>query len=75
MEIRKSKEMVILTKEEKAILSKAYEILDNIFDECEPGGDIDTYSGEASDNIDKLLDNAEVENGEPSGAVHIVIMM
>ena len=73
MKIRKSKETLILTKEEKAILSKAYEILDEIYDECE--SDFVNPSSEAKDGIDTILEDAEVEGGEPSGAIHIMIMM
>lgn len=75
MKIRKSKETLILTKEEKAILSKAYEILDEIYDECENCGDIEHFVNEAKDNIDSLLEDVEVEGGEPSGAIYIKIMM
>lgn len=75
MKIRKSKETLILTKEEKAILSKAYEILDEIYDECDCHSDLVDFSSEARDNIDCLLEDAEVEGGEPSGAIHIMIMM
>lgn len=75
MKIRRSKETLILTQEEKAILSKAYEILDEIFDECDCHSAFVDPSGEAKDNIDTLLENAEVEGGEPSGAIHIMIMM
>jgi hypothetical protein len=65
----------MLTKEEKAILSKAYEILDEIYDECDCESDFVTPSGDAKDGIDTILEDAEVEGGEPSGAVHIVVMM
>ena len=75
MKIRKSKETLILTKEEKAILSKAYEILDDIYDECDCDSDFVDWSSNAKDNIDYLLEDAEIEGGEPSGAVHIVVMM
>lgn len=75
MKIRKSKETLILTKEEKAILSKAYEILDEIYDECDCDSDFVDISSEAKDGIDALLEDAEVEGGEPSGAMHIMIMM
>ena len=75
MKIRKSKETLILTKEEKAILAKAYEILKDIFEKRESEGDIERYSDEARDNIEYLLKDAEIEGGEPSGAINIVIMM
>ena len=75
MKIRKSKETLILTKEEKAILSKAYEILDEIYDECDCDSEFVGSSAEAKDGIDTLLEDAEVEGGEPSGAIHIMIMM
>ena len=69
------KEEIILTKEEKAILSKAYEILDEIYDECDCDSDFVDLSAEARDGINCLLEDAEVEGGEPSGAIHIMIMM
>lgn len=75
MKIRKSKETLILTKEEKAILSKAYEILDEIYDECDCDSEFVDSSAEAKGGIDTLLEDAEVEGGEPSGAIHIMIMM
>lgn len=75
MEIRKSKETLILTQEEKAVLSKSYEILDKIYDKSECGGDIEDYAEGAKDNIMYLLKGAEIEGGEPSGAINVVIMM
>ena len=75
MKIRKSKETLILTKEEKAILSKAYEILDDIYVECESDGDLELLSDDAKGSICELLEDAEVEGGEPSGAINIMIMM
>ena len=75
MKIRKSEETLILTKQEKAILSKAYAILDEIYDTCEAGGDIERYADEAKDDINYLLEDAEVEGGEPSGAINITIIM
>lgn len=75
MKIRKSKATLILTKEEKAILSKAYEILDEIYDECDCDSDFVDLSAEARDGIDALLEDAEIEGGEPSGAIYIKTMM
>lgn len=75
MKIRKSKETLILTREEKAILSKAYKILDEIYDKGEMNGDIESFADEAKDNIDCLLEDAEVEGGEPIGAINITIIM
>ena len=75
MEIRKSKETLILTQSEKAILSKASEILDDIFNECETNGDLDLLSEGARNNIDELLEDAEVKGGEPCGAINVTIRM
>lgn len=75
MKIRKSKETLILTQEEKAILSKAYDILDEIYDECDCESDSVDLSGDAKDNIESLLEDAEIEGGEPTGAIYIKIMM
>ena len=75
MKIRKSKETLILTQSEKAILSKAFSILDNIFDNCENDGDIERYSEDAKEDIKCLLEDAEVEGGEPTGAISVTIIM
>ena len=75
MEIRKSKETLILTQEEEAILSKAYDILDEIYDECEDSGKIENYANEARDYLELLLEEVEVEGGEPHGAVNVTIIM
>ena len=74
MEIRKSKETLILTQEEETILSKAYDILDEIYKECEDGGNIENYADEARDYLEFLLEEAEVEGGEPRGAVNVTII-
>ena len=75
MKIRKSKETLILTQEEKAILSKAYDILDEIYDECDCDSEFVDLSQYAKNSIDDLLENAEIEGGEPSEAIYIKIMM
>ena len=75
MEIRKSKETLILTQSEKAILLKAHDILDEIYDECESDGDIEDYADIARDNIELLLEDAEVKGGEPCGAINVTIRM
>ena len=75
MEIRESKETLILTQEEEAILSKAYDILDEICNECEDGGYIEDCSTEARDYLGWLLEEVEVEGGEPHGAVNVTIIM
>ena len=75
MEIRKSKETLILTQSEKAILFKAEEILNEIFEECDCDSDIECYAEEARDNIWKLLEDAEVKGGEPCGAINVTIRM
>ena len=75
MKIIKSNERLILTQSEKAILSKAYKILDDIYQKCETDGDLETYSDISKDNINDILEIAEVEGGEPSGAINITIIM
>ena len=75
MEIRKSKETLILTQKEKIILSEALAILEDIYDESEAGGSIERYADEAKDNIEDLLEDVEVEGGEPIGAINISIKM
>ena len=75
MEIKRSKETLILTQVEKIILSKAQEYLDEIFNKAETGNDIESWAEEARDNIDFLLEEAEVEDGEPKGEINISILM
>ena len=67
MEIRKSKETLILTQEEKAIFSKVYDILDEIYNKCEYGGNIKDYANGVRDCLELLLEEVEVEDGEPHG--------
>ena len=66
-------ERIILTQEEKAILSKALDILDEIYDECESDSDIENYADEARDDLKFLLENAKVESGKPHGTVKVTI--
>jgi hypothetical protein len=73
MKIEKSKETLILTRCEKAILMKASEILDEIFQSCEADGEIEPYSREAMNNIEYLLEDVEVEGGEPKEKTYIAI--
>lgn len=75
MEIRKSKETLVLTQIEKIILSKAYDILDEIFEECDYSSDFSDLAGNAKTNIGILLDDAEVEEGEPKGEITISVLM
>ena len=75
MEIRKSKETLILTQSEKAILLKAKEILSEIFEKCDYDSDIECYADEARDNIKWLLEDTEVKGGEPYGAINVTIRM
>ena len=74
MEIRKE-EILILTQSEKAVLSKAKEILNEIFEKCDYDSDIECYAEEARDNIYSLLEDAEVKGGEPCGAINVTIRM
>ena len=70
-----SRETLILTQKEKAILSKAHDILNEIYDECEIDGDIENYTDEAREYLKWLLEKAEVEGGEPHGAIKVTITM
>ena len=74
MEIKKE-EILILTQSEKAILSKAKEILNEIFEKCDYDSDMECYAEEARDNIYSLLEDAEVKGGEPCGAINVTIRM
>ncbi len=75
MEIRKSKEILILTQIEKAILLKAQEILNEIYNKSENDGDMEYHSNDARQGINCLLEDAEVENGEPKGAIEVTIVI
>lgn len=75
MKIIKSKETLILTQSERAILLKAQSILEGIYDECDEDGDIEVFSDQAKNNIEDLLDCAEIEGGEPSEAITVTIVM
>lgn len=75
MRILNSKETLILTQKEKAILSKAYSILDNIYESCETDGNIEILSNHAKENLNDLLEDAAVDGGEPQGEVNVTIVM
>ena len=75
MKIRKSKETLVLTQTEKAILLKAREILNEIRNAAEADEDMEFWAIESRDNIDFLLEDAEVEKGEPKGAINVTIVI
>jgi hypothetical protein len=75
MEIRKSKETLILRQDEKAVLLGAREILNEIFGKAEAENDMEYWAEEARNNIDYLLEDAEIENGEPKGAINVTIIV
>lgn len=67
----------VIRKEEKAVLSfteikileKAYEILNEIAEDCEHNDDLYEYSEDARVNLEEFLDNKDIyeidENTEP----------
>ena len=59
MKVISRKETAILTAQEKAILDKALEILDNIIDECEDTGDLWTYAEDAANELESFLNHGE----------------
>ena len=75
MKIKKSKETLILTQVEKAILLKARKILNEIRNETEVDSDMEFWAMESRDNIDFLLEEAEVEDGEPKGTINVAIVI
>lgn len=75
MKIIKSKETLILTQIENAILSETLEILKAIYEKSEGGGEIEGYSDEAKNNIRFLLEKAEIEGDEPSGETKVTIII
>lgn len=74
MEIRKSKEILVLTQVEKAILFKAQDILQGIYIQSEDDGDMEYHANDARQGINYLLEEAEVEGGEPEGEIKVVLM-
>lgn len=66
MKIIRSKEILTLTQDEKAILVKATAILEGIYEICEDYGEIETLSKLAADTLNDLLADAKVEGGEPT---------
>lgn len=75
MKIKKSKETLILTQVEKAILLKARKILNEIRNETEVDSDMEFWAMESRDNIDFLLEEVEVEDGEPKGTINVAIVI
>ena len=59
MEIITRKETVILTATEKAILDRAHEILENIADKSETGGDLYTYANDAANELEYFLNDGK----------------
>ena len=57
MKMISRKESVILTATEKAVLDKAFEILDEIATECENYDDLYDFSDNARDALEDFLSN------------------
>lgn len=55
MKIVQTKERIVLSEGEKILLEKAYDLLDNIFDESDDS-DIYNLANGAKNNIGELLD-------------------
>lgn len=60
MRVIKREEKLILTATEKAILDKAYEILNEIEDEVDYDGNIYPYVRDAKNELDYFLDEGEM---------------
>ena len=68
-------EKAILTVAEKKILEKAYEILNEIYEECRQNGDLEIYARDAKNELESFLDADdmyEVED-ENTDTVKIII--
>ena len=77
MKIISRKETAILTAQEKAVLDKALEILDNITNECEDNGDLWNYAQDAANELESFLnhgENAFYEVEPPAQGVSEVIV-
>lgn len=59
MKVIAKKETAILTAQEKAILDKALEILDDIAENCEDSGDLWVYSQDAAKELENFLNHGE----------------
>ena len=59
MKVIRKKETAILTAQEKAILDKALEILDDIVENCEDSADLWTYAEDAANELDSFLNHGE----------------
>ena len=59
MKVISKKETAILTAQEKAILDKALEILDDIVENCEDSGDLWTYAEDAVKELESFLNHGE----------------
>lgn len=58
--IERREEIAILTLTEKRILEKAYNILDEIYDESEGGNDLCRYAQSAKEELDDFLSNEDI---------------
>ena len=59
MKVIRKKETAILTAQEKAILDKALEILDDIVENCEDSADLWTYADDAANELESFLNHGE----------------
>lgn len=59
MKVVRTKETAILTAQEKAILDKALEILEDIAKDCEDCEDLWTYAHDASKELECFLVNGK----------------
>ena len=78
MKVISKKETVILTAQEKAILDKALEILENIADDCvDDCSDLYTYTDDAAKELECFLNHGENDFYEvepPAAGVSEVIV-
>ena len=64
--IERREEIAILTLAEKRILEKAYDILDEIYDESEGGNELCRYAESAKAELDDFLSNEDIYEVENS---------
>ena len=77
MKIVTKKETVILTAQEKAILDKAYDILNDIAEDCEDSGDLWTYAEDAARELENFLNHGKndfYEVEEPAEGVSKLVI-
>jgi hypothetical protein len=75
MKVISKKETAILTATEKAILEKAFEIFNNIAEDCENYEGLWTLADNARDSIEAFIDSEDLYEVEPpaEGVAEVIV--